>query len=43
MVGYRNVAVHDYQPLQLPITIAVIEHHLDDVPAITRAVLMRPA
>jgi uncharacterized protein YutE (UPF0331/DUF86 family) len=30
MVGYRNIAVHDYQTLQLAITIAVIEHHLDD-------------
>ena len=30
MVGYRNIAVHDYQTLSLPITIAVIKHHLDD-------------
>jgi len=30
MVGYRNIAVHDYQALQLPITVAVIEKHLDD-------------
>ena len=30
MVGYRNIAVHDYQTLSLPITVAVIEHHLED-------------
>ncbi|PZU23641.1 MAG: toxin-antitoxin antitoxin component [Stenotrophomonas sp.] len=24
MVGYRNIAVHEYQALQLPITVAVI-------------------
>ena len=30
MVGFRNIAIHDYQTLHLPITIAIIEHHLDD-------------
>jgi uncharacterized protein YutE (UPF0331/DUF86 family) len=30
MVGFRNVAVHNYHALQLPITIAIIEKHLDD-------------
>jgi len=30
MVGYRNIAVHDYQALQLEITVAVITRHLDD-------------
>lgn len=30
MVGFRNIAVHDYQSLQLPITIAIIEKHLDE-------------
>jgi uncharacterized protein YutE (UPF0331/DUF86 family) len=30
MVGYRNIAVHDYQTLQLAITVAVITRHLDD-------------
>ena len=41
MVGYRNIAVHDYQTLQLPITIAVIEHHLDDFLAFGRVILSR--
>lgn len=30
MMGFRNIAVHEYQQLQLPITIAIIQHHLDD-------------
>ncbi|MBF0401235.1 MAG: DUF86 domain-containing protein [Magnetococcales bacterium] len=29
MVGFRNIAVHDYQTLQLSITVAIICHHLD--------------
>jgi uncharacterized protein YutE (UPF0331/DUF86 family) len=41
MVGYRNIAVHDYQTLQLPITVAVIERHLGDFLAFSRAVLNR--
>jgi uncharacterized protein YutE (UPF0331/DUF86 family) len=30
MVGFRNIAVHDYQTLQLPITINILTEHLDD-------------
>ncbi len=30
MIGFRNIAVHEYQNLHLPITIAIIQHHLDD-------------
>ncbi len=30
MVGFRNIAVHDYQTLQLPITVAIIEQRLED-------------
>jgi uncharacterized protein YutE (UPF0331/DUF86 family) len=41
MVGYRNIAVHDYQALQLPITVAIIETHLDDFLAFSRAILAR--
>ena len=29
MVGFRNIVVHDYQALQLPITVSIIEKHLD--------------
>lgn len=41
MVGFRNIAVHDYQALSLPITIAVIERHLSDFLAFSSAVLGR--
>ena len=30
MVGFRNIAVHEYQTLQLPITVNIIERHLDE-------------
>jgi uncharacterized protein YutE (UPF0331/DUF86 family) len=30
MVGFRNIAVHDYQSLQLPIIVSIIQKHLDD-------------
>lgn len=43
MVGYRNIAVHDYQALQLAITVAVIERHLDDFLAFSRVLLLREA
>jgi len=42
MVGYRNIAVHDYQALQLPITVAIIEKHLDDFLLFARIVLQDP-
>ena len=31
MVGFRNVAVHDYRALLVEIVVAVIERHLGDV------------
>ncbi len=30
MVGFRNIAVHEYQRLQIPIVIAIIESHLNE-------------
>jgi len=39
MVGFRNIAVHDYQALQLPITVNIIRNHLDEFLAFTQAVL----
>lgn len=41
MVGFRNIAVHDYQTLQLPITVAVITGHLDEFLAYSAAILQR--
>ena len=43
MVGFRNIAVHDYQSLQLPITIRIIEMHLDEFLEYSKAALLRDA
>lgn len=43
MVGFRNIAVHDYRALQLPIVVAVIERHLDDFLAYARELVLRDA
>lgn len=43
MVGFRNIAVHDYQALQLPITVAIIEKHLDDFLHYSKCLLLRDA
>ena len=36
MVGFRNVAVHDYQTLNLDIVREIIRHRLDDLMAFAR-------
>ena len=41
MVGFRNIAVHDYQALQLPIVIAVITRHLVDFTEYSRQMLLK--
>ena len=41
MVAFRNLAVHDYQSLLLPILVNVITGHLDEFLAFTRIVLQR--
>lgn len=43
MVGYRNIAIHEYKTLQLSITIAVIEHHLEDFLIFCRTILSKAA
>ena len=43
MVGFRNIAVHDYQTLLLPITVRVIEAHLDEFLHYSQALLLRDA
>jgi len=30
MVGFRNIAVHDYQNLSIDIVISIVKHHLKD-------------
>ncbi len=39
MVGFRNIAVHDYQAMQLPITIRIITFHLDEFLRYSHALL----
>lgn len=39
MVGFRNIAVHDYQQLNLEIVQKIIEKHLDDLRAFCLQVL----
>lgn len=43
MVGFRNIAVHDYQTLQLPITVSIIQSHLDEFLQYSQALLLRDA
>lgn len=38
MVGFRNVAVHDYQRLSRPILVAVLRERLGDFEEFCRAV-----
>lgn len=43
MVGFRNIAVHEYQALQLPITVAIITQHLGDFLAFSSFILTKDA
>jgi uncharacterized protein YutE (UPF0331/DUF86 family) len=43
MVGYRNIAVHEYQALQLPITVAVITRNLDEFLDYSKSILLKDA
>ena len=39
MVGFRNIAVHDYHALQLEILQAILEKHINDFTQFTKVVL----
>ncbi|MER2260732.1 MAG: DUF86 domain-containing protein [Psychrobacillus sp.] len=39
MVGFRNIAVHDYQALEVEILEAILEKHIDDFKDFTKIVL----
>jgi uncharacterized protein YutE (UPF0331/DUF86 family) len=41
MVGFRNIAVHDYQTLLLPITVNIINQHLDEFLWLTATLLKK--
>jgi uncharacterized protein YutE (UPF0331/DUF86 family) len=43
MVGFRNVAVHDYRKLDLAIVQSILDRHLDDFLAFARRALSLPA
>lgn len=40
-VGFRNIAAHDYQALQQPITVAIIQKHLGEFLQFSQGVLLR--
>jgi uncharacterized protein YutE (UPF0331/DUF86 family) len=42
-VGFRNIAVHGYQELQLPITVAIINKHSDDFLVFSQTMLLKSA
>lgn len=41
MVGFRNIAVHEYQALQLPILLNIIKLHLADFSEFSRCILLK--
>ncbi|TYR75957.1 DUF86 domain-containing protein [Rossellomorea vietnamensis] len=41
MVGFRNIAVHDYQELNLEILQKIVEDHLEDFKQFTKLILMK--
>ncbi|MBF0462113.1 MAG: DUF86 domain-containing protein [Magnetococcales bacterium] len=41
MVGFRNIAVHDYQTLHLPIIVAIITRRLDELLDYAQTILLR--
>ncbi|QXH94725.1 DUF86 domain-containing protein [Pseudomonas ogarae] len=43
MVGFRNIALHNYQALQLPIMVAIITGQLDDFLAFSTFILRKDA
>ncbi len=43
MVDFRDIALHDDQKLQLPVTVTIIEKHLDELLDYSTAVLLKDA
>ena len=41
MVGFRNIAVHDYQVLHMPMTVAIITQHLHELLDYAQIILQR--
>ena len=40
MVGFRNIAVHDYQNLNIEIVVNIVKHHLKDFEAFTQKIIV---
>lgn len=43
MIGFRNIAIHEYKSLQITITIKVITSHLDEFLQYSHAILIKNA
>jgi len=41
MIGFRNIAIHEYQSLQLEITVKIITEHLDEFLQFTTEILTK--
>lgn len=41
MVGFRNIAVHDYQTLDLAILEAILKNHIDDFKKFSKVILQQ--
>jgi uncharacterized protein YutE (UPF0331/DUF86 family) len=41
MVGFRNIAIHNYEELNLDIVVSIIEHRLDDFTEFTQCLLKK--
>lgn len=39
MVGFRNIAVHDYQTLQLDILVSILENHIGDFKVFAKIIM----
>jgi len=42
LVGFRNTAIHNYKALDLKIVKAIVEHHLEDFLALSKALIQSP-
>ena len=39
LVGFRNTAIHNYKALDLKVVKAIVEHHLNDFLALSKALI----
>ncbi|NUN15681.1 MAG: DUF86 domain-containing protein [Myxococcales bacterium] len=41
MMGFRNIAVHDYQRISLPVVVRIITHDLDDLLTFSKTMVVK--